>query len=391
MVAGLIAAVGCIHYMLGVDLQGKLNTARASQADADSFNSVMVALTVASLAVGVITGIAVMRWLWRSLNNAWHLDAGDGISSPRMSVVAWLIPIYSLVRPYQIVIDLHDRLLSPLYSTSGRRLIKAWWALWILGTVFGDAAMFTARSGGSSPTGLDRMGTVALLGVLSAFSVADAVLAIAVVRQVQRLSDAREMARRGYPAPAIELVSSSQRPRVTRVPVVLAAAAIVALVAPLGIVYAGASASPAWITFQPADKKFTVSMPVTPVEKPIAPHESDGITISGDVFQAGENGTLAFDVSYYDYPAGSFTDVSPQIVLESLRTGLADEGTIESASDRTIDGRPALELQATIVATHVRAIYCVDGDRVYVVEADYTAAEAGSPDIDRFLTSFALP
>src|SRR5664280_3922104 len=75
-------------------------------------------LSWASIGATLICGIAFMRWTWRSLHNGVHLGAGEGISSPRMSVIAWFIPLYNLARPYQIVIDLHDRLLAPLVSTS---------------------------------------------------------------------------------------------------------------------------------------------------------------------------------------------------------------------------------------------------------------------------------
>jgi hypothetical protein len=251
--------------------------------------------------------------------------------------------------------------------------------------------MFTSRSSGSSPTGLDRVGTMALLGACSALTVADAVLAIAVVRQVQRLSDARELARRGFPMPAIDLVTSSQRPRVTRVPVALAVAAIVVLIVPLGLVYGAASAPPSWVQFQPADKKFTVSMPRTPLEKPIAPYETNGLTISGDIFQAGERGTLAFVVTYYDYPAGVLSSMPSTRVLDNLQATMGKSVTIQSTSDRSISGQPCRDVKASGLGLQFHVVYCLNGDRVYIVEADYTAGEAASPDIDRFLNSFTLP
>jgi hypothetical protein len=390
-VAGVLALAESIHFIIGVNVQGQINTAHATQADADSFNSLMTTLSLARVAIALVCGVAFMRWLWRSLNNAWHLDAGEGISSPKMSVVAWFIPFYNFVRPYHIVIDLHDRLLSPLQSKSGRRLIKAWWAMWLIGTFVGELVLMNLRSSGSAATGLDRLTSMAILAVLAALSVADAILAIAVVRQVQRLSDARELAKRGYPTTAIELVAQSQRPRITRVPVLLAVAAIAILVVPLGAVYSSSSAAPSWVQFQPTDQKFTVSLPGSPLEKPIKPYDSNGLTISGDVFQAGEKGTLAFIITYYDYPSGTFAGTNPSILLTRLQTSMATQSTIESTADRTINGRSAREFVTTYKGANVKAIACVDGDRVYVVEADFMSAESSSPDIDRFLDSFTLP
>jgi hypothetical protein len=113
--------------------------------------------------------------------------------------------------------------------------------------------------------------------------------------------------------------------------------------------------------------------------------------VSGDVFQSGEKGTLAFVITYYDYPSGSFAGVSPLVLLESMQSTMAAQATIESTADRTINGRSAREFMTTYKGANVKAIACVDGDRVYVVEADFMSAESSSPDIDRFLNSFTLP
>ena len=69
----------------------------------------------------------------------------------------------------------------------------------------------------------------------------------------------------------------------------------------------------------------------------------------------------------------------------------ADLGiTIDATTDISISGKPAQELQAHKGNLLLIARYLVSGDRVYVIEADFTQANAGSPDIERFLNSFAL-
>ena len=388
MVSGIIALLRALTYIYGVDLQGRLNTARGFQSDVDFYNRMVGILALASIVAGIICGIAFMRWLWRSVGNGVELGAGYGISSPRMAVVCWFIPIYNLIRPYQIVIELHDRLLAPLASKSGRRVIKTWWALWILGAIVGEVGTLFLMPTRTSTAGVDRLATMAFLSFTAILSFADAILAIAVVRQMQRLADARELARRGQPTAAIDLVTSSQRARVTRVPALLAVFAIVAVTLPLGVVYARASAAPEWIQYQPADKSFTVSMPVAPLEKPIAPSVHSGLVISGDAFQSGERGTLAFVVTYYDYPTGTISTI-PTEALDSMQQAAAAKSG--SVLDRQVNGRPCRQFESMLTKASVKVIACVDGDRAYVVEADFTAAESGSPDIDRFLNSFTLP
>jgi hypothetical protein len=240
----------------------------------------------------------------------------------------------------------------------------------------------------TSTSGVDRLATMAFLSFTAILSFADAILAIAVVRQMQRLADARELARRGLPAEAIELVTSSQRARVTRVPALLAVFAIVAVTLPLGAVYARASGAPEWVQYQPADKSFTVSMPVTPLEKPIAPSVHSGLVISGDAFQSGERGTLAFVVTYYDYPTGTISTIPTEALDNMEQAAAAKSGSV---SNRQINGRPCRQFESMLTRTSVKVMACIDGDRAYVVEADFTAAESGSPDIDRFLDSFTLP
>ena len=387
-VSGIIALLRALTYIYGVDLQGRLNSARALQSDVDSFNRSVGFLALASLAAGVICAIAFMRWLWRSVGNGVDLGAGYGISSPRMAVVAWFIPIYNLIRPYQIVIELHDRLLAPLASKAGRRVIKTWWALWILGAIVGEVGTISLMPSRTSTAGVDRLVPLAFLSLTAILSFADAILAIAVVRQMQRLADARELARRGQPAAAIELVTNSQHAGVTRVPALFAVIAIVAVTLPLGVVYAQASGTPEWIQYQPADKSFTVSMPVTPLESPIAPAVHSGLVISGDAFQSGERGTLAFVVTYYDYPTGTISTIPTEALDNMEQAAAAASG---SASNRPVNGRPCRQFESMLTETSVKAFACIDGDRAYVVEADFTAAESGSPDIDRFLDSFTLP
>ena len=64
--------------------------------------------------------------------------------------------------------------------------------------------------------------------------------------------------------------------------------------------------------------------------------------------------------------------------------------TISSTSEIVISGRPAHQVRASNNKFVVLARYVINGDRVYVIEADSTRAEADSPDIARFMDSFTL-
>jgi hypothetical protein len=131
-------------------------------------------------------------------------------------------------------------------------------------------------------------------------------------------------------------------------------------------------------------------MPGQPLEKPIAPSLQHGVTVSGDAFSSGLRGTLAFVITYYDYSTGTLS-TSPAEVLDVVESNLSSSGYVEASFDRSISGRPGRQFQTTINGTHIRVIACIDAERVYMTEVDYTSAEANSPDINRFLDSFTLP
>jgi hypothetical protein len=387
--AGLMSLVRALFFIYGVNFQGRINVGQVLQPEVDSYNSLLGTLGVADLGLMLFCAIAFMYWLWRSVKNATILGAGEGISSPAVAVVAWFVPFYNLIQPYRIILNLHDRLLYPLQSQPGRWLVRCWWAFWILGGLVGDVILTNVSSSQSAATGSGRLGIMSWEALAAAVLVADSVLAIVVVRQIQRLSEARLVAREGDPNHAIELVATSQRRRVTSIPFAIAALAIVAIAIPTGVVYAQASAPPSWTHFSPADGKFSASVPAQPLEKKIPSQVSGQLVISGDTYRSAVNENLVFDITYYDYPPATLSTLATATVYKNMDE--ADPSIIiDSTADTTVNGKPAQQVHAHKSGVSIVAIYVLSGDRIYVAEADFTAAEAGSADIDRFLSSFSV-
>jgi Domain of unknown function (DUF4328) len=389
VISGLLALANGLYYIYGVDLQGRINIGHVLQPDVNGYNSVLGSFVLVRLGLEVVCGIAFLRWMWRSIRNSTILDAGVGISTPRAAVLSWLIPIYNVVQPYRVMADLHDRLLNPLESRPGKWLLRCWWIFWLLGGFMGEIVLSYVTASNKPEAGSTRMGVMALQAVANAIALADAILAITVVRQIQRLSDARLVARNGDPNRAIELVVKSQRPRVTAVPFAAAAIAVLAIALPTGFVYARSSAAPTWTTFGAPDRSFTVSMPVAPLETPIASHVSGNMVISGDTFRSASNENLVFQVTYDDYPTGALSSIGSAKVYQNMDSTLGQG--VDSTSNLTIGGRPAQEVRGHNGVASILAHFLVVGDRVYVIEADFTSDQAGSPDISHFLDSFTLP
>jgi hypothetical protein len=112
--------------------------------------------------------------------------------------------------------------------------------------------------------------------------------------------------------------------------------------------------------------------------------------VSGGSHSSGERGTLAFVVTFCDYPTGTLSG-TPLNALDRIESNLSTAGSVVFAADLSVNGRPGRKFQSTTNGTNARVIVCIDGDRVWFVETDYAKAEGNSPDIDRFLDSFTLP
>jgi hypothetical protein len=376
---GLIALAQAIHFIMGVEIQGRADTGRALDGEVAAFDDLQAWLNWVGLVVGVICGLAFVRWLWRSVANSIHLEAGYGLESPRDSAIAWLIPIYNLFRPCQIVTDLHDRLLAPLKSSPGRWLIRAWWAVGLAGLLLSFLYIYTAY-GGAEAIGPDRVFALGQQGLGAGLRFADAFLAVAVVIQLQRLADARQAAQAGDPDRSAALARTTLRRRVAVLPSALAAVAAVALTVPLVGVYAGAQGGSTWITFQAPDGSFSVDFPRSPVELKV-PNSSGGYVYQ---YAVRPNPNLVLAVSYLDS-----TGTADEI-LDGMEDGLTAMLTIDSSSDMTVTGFPAREIYASGLGLTVRVRLVVAHDRLYIVEADSTKGDVRSPDVDRFAESFTV-
>jgi len=109
---------------LAVDLDDGVAVGQAALVAAD--DRVASAGLVMMLA-GVVTGIALMVWMYRAYRNvgAWRpIDYGVG-----WSVVSWFVPFLNLVRPAKIMVEIVEG-----SRTTGRSagLVWWWWFAWLL-------------------------------------------------------------------------------------------------------------------------------------------------------------------------------------------------------------------------------------------------------------------
>jgi hypothetical protein len=181
---------------------------------------------VAELVMLLVTGVLFLRWLAQAVKVARDLQVSPPLAwTPSQAVWGFFIPFVNMVRPYQVLRDLHDAL-DPagvpepaprprLDGAAGYRKVElekapppaklphasigAWWALYILGGIVGRSA---ASNG---PGALEVMSSRTMSIVSDAIEIGSASLAILVVLAISaRLAERQRRLRYATDA---ELVS----------------------------------------------------------------------------------------------------------------------------------------------------------------------------------------
>jgi hypothetical protein len=146
----------------------------------------------------VLTTIGFLAWLSRSIENVLPLGGGRPLTSPRWAIGWWFVPLANLVMPMRVVADLHART-RPEGSQGGAALVTSWWLAWVAGLVAAYIPVnIYAGHFGSFPwprhpgETLDAWSAyVTASTVADALHAASALLAVLVVRRIQRGAEAR--------------------------------------------------------------------------------------------------------------------------------------------------------------------------------------------------------
>ncbi len=141
-------------------------------------------LTVAAVISGaafLVSIAAFLAWLSRSVENAAALGDPPPPHTPRGAILWWFVPLANVFIPYRVVADLAWR------AGVERRLVWAWWALWLVPVVAGGVMGGLAAV---SPISLSTRVTVAVAG-----SVARAVSGFLLAVVVSRIENATGAAR----------------------------------------------------------------------------------------------------------------------------------------------------------------------------------------------------
>jgi hypothetical protein len=187
----IMAVLGVIAGVQDIGGLGVLDRAEAgllTVEEADAFDVGFAAMGLLQFVAIVVTAIAYLAWLSRSVDNVPGLGGGKPVATPAWSIGWWFIPIANLFKPYQIVVDLYRRM-APVEKV-GTGIVGAWWVLWLLNNVVAQAAgrFFAGDTIESIRSG------VQLYAVSDFGDVVTAGLAIVIVLRIQRWADARLLA-----------------------------------------------------------------------------------------------------------------------------------------------------------------------------------------------------
>lgn len=152
------------------------------------FNDLRQLLVVlAYLPLYIVTAVVFLRWVYVSNKNAHALGAPEMKHTPGWSVGWFFIPIANLWKPYQAVKETYQASHPGYYedwqNAPAPALLPAWWALWIITSILGQASFRVAMAGDTVEL---WMASAGLAIATETLDVPLNLIVIALVSQMQR-------------------------------------------------------------------------------------------------------------------------------------------------------------------------------------------------------------
>jgi hypothetical protein len=137
------------------------------------------------LGLGIVTGIAFLKWIYRAYKNIQGFGAEGLRFSPGWAVGYYFIPILSLIRPVQVMGEIWRASEDPRnwQERPGSWLIASWWTLFLLYTGITQVSVEIAIQASTN----DQWTLAAVLAILGdLFSIPLSIAALRLVTEVYR-------------------------------------------------------------------------------------------------------------------------------------------------------------------------------------------------------------
>lgn len=188
VVISVIAIVSSLlEYQLLNDFQSGVYSSRELAVAAGEASDARQGLVgLVQFSIFVVSGILILRWIYRANYNARQLGASGMNFTPGWSVGWYFIPIANLWKPYQAMKEIWKASSNPASWNNEPvpSLIGWWWFFWIVSNAFGNASFRLAMKAEE----LDEFITANVITQLSDVTgIPLSIIVIAMIGRVQRM------------------------------------------------------------------------------------------------------------------------------------------------------------------------------------------------------------
>jgi hypothetical protein len=144
MVAIISMGSNFLEYQLLSDYQNDVYTSQEQAvADGEASDQRQQIVALIYLAVFIVSGFLILRWIHRANYNARQLGAKDMEFTPGWSIGYYFIPILTLWKPFQAMKEIWKASHNPenWATEKASSILGLWWFLWIVTNMLGQAVL----------------------------------------------------------------------------------------------------------------------------------------------------------------------------------------------------------------------------------------------------------
>ncbi len=146
----LWVSLGCSILSLSSDFMqlNLLNSAKFSQAQAESNDSRQQIVALIYLGAFIVTGVTFLKWIHQASSNCHRLGAEGLEYSPGWSVGYYFVPFLNLYKPFRAMKEIWQVSTNPTNWKNNETipLLNGWWTLWLLSGFLGHMSFRLSMS-----------------------------------------------------------------------------------------------------------------------------------------------------------------------------------------------------------------------------------------------------
>jgi tetratricopeptide (TPR) repeat protein len=185
-VCALISAMIIVHSLTAIELFQRLERGDFTLAEAITLDERTRTLALFDVVAYLVTAIIFLFWIHRAYKNHEQLARHGTEYSPNWAAFGFLIPIVSLVRPYQVVREMWDETQAgaredPLRATPSHTIVIVWWLAFL---AMNFIARLFSTAANTADTAAELTSAVTIDIVVQVITIVSAVLAIRIVQGI---------------------------------------------------------------------------------------------------------------------------------------------------------------------------------------------------------------